>query len=334
MADPTRLMLPFEAEELSLPETGTIVALRAQPGLYGEMPRDQLHCVQSFFPTAQAVLAQGLTCTATPPDTADMVIVHLTRSREENRANVAIGYDLLPVGGQMIVDGAKTDGIAPQLKAVKGVADVAGQHSKAHGKVFWFTKSNTTNPFADWKAPLIPTQNADGWTTAAGMFSADGIDPGSAELIAHLPEKLKGKGADLGAGWGWLSAQILSAYPAITQLDLIEAEATALDCARQNVTDPRATFQWADATKPAQKGGYDFVISNPPFHTGRTTDPDLGRAFIQAAAHMLSPNGQFLLVANRQLAYESTLNACFARTEVLHQSSRYKVIHARKPLAR
>jgi 16S rRNA (guanine1207-N2)-methyltransferase len=43
--------------------------------------------------------------------------------------------------------------------------------------------------------------------TRPGVFSADGPDPASQALAAHLPEKLPTRMVDLGAGWGWLSAR-------------------------------------------------------------------------------------------------------------------------------
>ena len=53
-------------------------------------------------------------------------------------------------------------------------------------------------------------------------------------LARHLPREMKGRIADLGAGWGWLAAQALT-RPEIRELHLVEAEADALACARLNV---------------------------------------------------------------------------------------------------
>ena len=208
---------------------------------------------------------------------------------------------------------------------------IDGQLSKAHGKVFWLTKQTDTNPFADWASAAALVKNADGWVTTAGVFSADGVDPGSAELAPFIAGKLKGKVADLGAGWGWLAAQALQSNPAIEAIDLFEAEHSSLECARLNVTDPRAKFHWSDVTRIDTKNTHDAVIMNPPFHTGRKADPALGRAFIASAAQLLKPTGQMFLVANRQLAYEAALDASFARHEEIHHTGRYKIIHARKP---
>ncbi len=325
-----RLMLPFEDGAIDLPTDGMIVIYRAFGG-YPELPKDRIICVQGFFPAHAALQSAGYATTTTPPETAAMAIVHITRAKDETRALVAQAFDALPTNGMLIIDGSKTDGIESLLKEAKKRTIVLGQISKAHGKVFWMSKQSASNPFAEWADATKPRKTADGWFTSAGVFSAYGVDPGSAELVPAFAGKLKGKVADLGAGWGWLAAQALDTCPDIERLDLIEAEQAAVDCAKLNITDTRAAFHWGDATRPSTKNIYDAVITNPPFHTGRKADPALGRAFISAAATLLKPTGQMFLVANRQLAYEATLDDCFARWEVTAQSSRYKIIHARKP---
>ena len=133
---------------------------------------------------------------------------------------------------------------------------------------------------AEWVASAW--QIEDGFVTLPGVFSAEGPDRASVLLAAALPPKLPPAVADFGAGWGYLSRAIL-ARQGVSSLDLIEAEADALDCARVNITDPRARFHWADATTIRPAKLWDAVVMNPPFHNGREADPGLGIAFIRAA---------------------------------------------------
>ena len=73
------------------------------------------------------------------------------------------------------------------------------------------------------------------------------------------------------------------------------------------------------------------MIANPPFHQGRAAEPDLGAAFIAAAARILKPSGQLFLVANRQLPYEAVLAIAFREWEKLSEDGTYKVMHASRP---
>ena len=70
---------------------------------------------------------------------------------------------------------------------------------------------------------------------------------------------------------------------------------------------------------------------NPPFHQGRKADPDLGRAFIDAAARALKPKGALWLVANRHLPYESHLGQRFANVSEVAGTPKFKILHATAP---
>ena len=139
---------------------------------------------------------------------------------------------------------------------------------------------------------------------------------------------LNGDVADFGSGWGFLSAQILK-RKLIGSLDLIEADANALEISKLNIKDARANFYWNDAT--SWSGSYDTVVMNPPFHSGRSGDPDLGRAFIINSARNLRPKGDLWMVANRHLPYEKTLNQCFENVFEILGNSTFKLFQASRP---
>ena len=185
--------------------------------------------------------------------------------------------------------------------------------------------------FADWAAR--PNTLPDGFQTLPGVFSADGVDPASELLAEALPESLPRRVADLGAGWGYLSRAIL-ARTGVEELHLVEAEAAALAIARRNITDPRAQFHWADATRLRLGGPVDAVVMNPPFHTGRSADPALGAAFITAAAGYLGPAGTLWMVANRHLPYDTPLAAAFRDIKEIGSNRSFRLIRAHRPFAK
>jgi len=85
---------------------------------------------------------------------------------------------------------------------------------------------------------------------------------------------------------------------------------------------------WHDVTRGLPRR-YDAIVSNPPFHQGRADLPELGRAFIDAAANALLPHGRLWLVANRHLPYEATLAARFNEVRTVVTQDGFKVIEAR-----
>lgn len=324
----SRLIQAFEDADVALPENGRILILRPRGDTdLGALPRDRVHVVQGFRPDHDAFAAQGYETALKPDGPYGAALVCITRSKDESRALIALASRMTG-GGLVIVDGQKTDGIESLLKECRKRADVGAPISRAHGKLFAFSGGD----FADWIAS-DPAPNADGFTTCPGVFSADGIDPGSAMLAAALPAKLPKTIADLGAGWGYLARAILE-RTGVDTLHLVEAEAQALDCARANVTDPRAQFHWADALTFAPPAPLDAVVTNPPFHSGRAADPDIGRAFIAAAAGMLKPSGRLWLVANRHLPYETEIARQFGDVKEVAGDRKFKVLLAAKPRRR
>jgi len=321
-----RLALACDAG-LLLPERGLAIYRPRAGEVFDPLTPERAFMVQGFRPDHDAQMAAGwsVETTAAP---APAALICLPRAKAEARALIA---EAVGQGAQMIiVDGQKTDGVEAVLKAVRARTDVSEVISKAHGKLFWFAPEGVD--FSDWAAaPTVIEDVALGrFTTQPGLFSADGVDPGSALLATHLPETLPARMADLGAGWGYLSAAVL-ARKGVETLHLVEAEAGALEMARSNISDPRAQFHWADAcefTLPEALGG---VVMNPPFHTGRAAQPALGLAFIASAARLLGPRGTLWMVANRHLPYARALDERFTQTETLAETQTFRVWQARGP---
>jgi len=259
-------------------------------------------------------------------------LVLLTKHKEENFANIARGWDLLEPGGTLVCAGANDDGAVSLEKRVGKALGLTGSLPKFHCRVFWVTKRDRVPPDY-WRQLTSLRPMDDGMNDALlvsqpGIFSWNRIDDGSALLVTHLPNDLGKHVADFGCGWGYLSLVMLLGSPGIARLDLIDAEYRALEAARANVTDQRATFHWLDLASEPAPATYDTVVCNPPFHTGRAAAPALGQAVIEAAARALKPGGRLYLVANRGLPYEPVLKAHFASFETLADNNKFRVSRA------
>lgn len=320
----SRLSTALDEGFLSLPEDGPIVVMRPPMGhdLAG-LPSGRTMILHGFHPDAAYWTAMGHDVSRTAPSAA-MSIVVVPRSKRQARAMVAMAVDL---GGTVVVDGAKSDGVDGLFREIRSRTGDLPSITKAHGRLFAF--SPDAADFSDWRHEA-PERGAHGYFCQPGVFSEDAVDRGSLLLADALPTRLGPRVADLGAGWGYLAARAL-AHDGIERLDLIEAEADALDCARLNITDRRAAFHWADARDFAPDAPYDAVISNPPFHTSRKAEPSLGEAFIAAAARMLTPRGSLWLVANRHLPYEAALRDTFATVDEVGTDPAFKIFHAQRP---
>lgn len=320
-----RLKLATDSGDFAWPENGCVSVLGPTPGSdLTILPMERVQVVQPFRPYFDHFKNLGFDCVPTSKDPCAAAIVVLPRSKSYAKALVQIAC--ARTHGLVVVDGLKTDGIDGLLREVRSRVPVQGPIAKAHGKIFWFTAD--ADVFRDWQLPQ--TQMVDGFITAPGIFSADGIDPASHLLTESLPEHVGRHVADLGAGWGYLSAHLLKDEK-VESVDLVEADWRALQCARKNVIDARAQFHWSDARTWKAPHRLDAVIMNPPFHIERAADPSLGRSFVEAASQLLDRGGSLWMVANRHLPYEVTLNACFDRVEEKAGTSQFKVFQAQRP---
>lgn len=319
-----RLSLALETGGFALPAEGRIAVFHPRPEHdLSSLPKERLVLIQPLKAEFDGFAAQGFDCRPDIPE--DMrfaaAVVFLPRAKMQARMTIAEAAKL--TDGPVLVDGAKTDGVDSIYKALRKILSPSAPVSKAHGKVFWFDSAEA--PLSEW---LVDTEtNIEGFVTRPGVFSADGIDPASRLLAKALPPKLGRAVADLGAGWGYLSRQILS-RPEVESLHVVEANHDALSCARRNLDDPRVSFHWADVRGWKAPVAMNAVVMNPPFHTGRSAEPELGQAFISAAAAMLTASGSLWMVANRHLPYEATLSERFAMVEEVAGDTRFKVLHA------
>jgi 16S rRNA (guanine1207-N2)-methyltransferase len=330
----SRLETAFIETGLSLPENGKIAVFRAKSGSdYSILPKDRTVLITSNRLQFDQLQAQGFEVADAAAGPFVLSIIEITRSKSETLGLIAAAFKETTPGGFIVVDGAKTDGIESVLKRCKSQAPIDHLVAKSHGKLFCMTRPDQTPPVInDWYSALALAPNRDKFATAAGMFSPEQIDKGSAMLAAHFDARIKGLVADLGAGWGWLTDAALKSGN-ITSIDLFEAEKTALDAAKLNIPDPRAQFFWADICTLQDKGKYDVVICNPPFHQSRAAEPAIGIDFIRKAAQILKPNGNLWLVANRQLPYEAALDQNFSHWKTLEETNIFKAVLATKPLS-
>jgi 16S rRNA (guanine1207-N2)-methyltransferase len=335
------LFLPLSDGSLRLPDSARVLFLRARDGFrLREVARRDWLCEQTFKPFAEALMHSGMTVReATAGERFDLVLVLPPRQREESRALFARAVQHADGGGVVLACVSNAEGAKSAQADLTALLGSVNHLSKHKCRVFWGISQSSTRDASLQSAWLALDQlkpNAAGYLSRPGLFAWDRVDAASALLAKHLPDDLRGRVADFGAGYGYLAAQIITRCPHVTAIDLYEAEGRALETARLNVQnaihesgrDIAFDVQWHDVTSGVDKR-YDVIVSNPPFHQGRADLPDLGRAFIARAANALVPQGRLWLVANRHLPYEATLATHFEQIQTVVAQDGFKVIEAR-----
>ena len=295
--------------------------------LYGRPPA-------VFDPPGDAIQTSPLIPGSTPLESvpegsADAAMIYAPPGVLERRHTLALALRALKPGGRLDVMAPKDKGGSRLKKELAAFGVEVGESAKAHHRRCVVIRPQALEGLdeaIEAGAPrLVPGLEA--WSQP-GVFAWDRVDAGTLLLAQALPP-LKGAGADLGCGYGALATVVLRS-PAVTSLRLIDLDRRAVEAARRNVDDPRASFDWADARTVEAAGDLDFVVMNPPFHDGGAEDRRLGQAFIRQAAAMLKKGGVLWLVANRHLPYEADITAAFKRSRPVADKGGYKVIEAVK----
>ncbi|MCY4179360.1 MAG: methyltransferase [Litoreibacter sp.] len=322
---PSRLLLAAQSGDIDLP-SGGLTWLNAPGGGECGLEGAELRANQSFYPEFQQLESRGINTSPILDHVPENALITAHRAKAFTFDLIAEAVETVPTSGLIAVDGDKTNGIESLAKELKRHFPDLQSYSKAHGKLLWFMRPDRAPDLSAWRDITYVFPN--GWATRAGVFSSDGPDAGSKLLAEHLPP-LKGRVAELGAGWGYLTGEILKSDD-VKEVIGVEADFHAVTCAGHNIRDSRAQITWGDAVD--MRGvDFDAVVTNPPFHASRKPDPALGIAFIEKAAALLKPKGVFWMVANRNLPYEAALDAAFKKVVTVAQSGGFKVIQASLP---
>lgn len=297
--------------------------------VYGAPPREVIE------PTAGAVQVSPLVPGSTRLEdlaegALDGIALLAPPGTVERRYAMAQSLRALSPEGRLTIAAPKDKGGSRLRKELEAFGCAVNEDSRRHHRICTVRRPaapvGLDQAIADG-APRV--HEALGAWTQPGVFSWDRVDPGSALLTKTLTP-LAGKGADFGAGIGFLAKAAL-ASPKVESLLLIDSDRRAVEAARRNIEDPRATILWGDVrTAGIAPGSLDFVIMNPPFHDGGTEDKQLGQAFIRQAANVLRRSGTLWLVANRHLPYEKVLAEVFKLVTPRADTGGYKVFEARR----
>lgn len=337
MSDPDAFSALFHVLS-TLPDlTGRALFINAQTGAGLALLGRHGLLVQTSYADAQALTTEGWQVTQHIPDGQefDVVLMLVSKQQEEARALLAQGLLHLRAGGLIVAAGANDAGGKRIEKdfAALGLRPLTDSKNKC--RIVQARKDSSVNEIlaqqwvmqGRWQ-PILEGR----FISRPGLFNWDRADQGSLLLSAHFPSDLSGRGADFGCGYGYLSAYVLNACPAVVHITALDADARAVEACRKNTDFARVRVDcvWHDLTRPPDLQNLDFIVMNPPFHEGARTLSALGLAFITNAAACLKCGGVLYMVANTHLPYEDHLRALFSDVRELHKEKGFKIIKALK----
>ena len=298
-----------------------------------------IYLQQHFKPHEQSLVNSDFTVHSELPaaDTRfENVFLLLPKNMTEAKYMIACGAQFLAEDGVFVCAADNKAGGTRIKKLLQnfGFQQIA-EDSRNKARVVSARKKDLNDHVIDQAIQEGSKQNIfdNHFVSQPGIFGWNKIDTGSKILTQYLPHNIEGIGADFGCGYGYLSNYLLSKNNDVESLFCIDADYRALDSCRQNLEQYscKKTYLWDDLTNPnSDINNMDFIIMNPPFHEGKTTDVSIGVSFIETAYSSLKKGGHLFMVANRQLAYEDVLKNMFAKTDKLYEGNGFKVFQTVK----
>jgi len=294
---------------------------------------DQLDIQQHLKPEYNALENSGFPVTATLPDQSrlyDLILLQPAKNRQQTHAWMALAFNNLKEDSNIIVACANAHGAKSYESALKQLAGNIASRSKSKCRIFSARKTATFDAelAKQWIDAARPHRvDTHGLISRPGLFSWNRADTGSSLLLGQLPA-LSGDGMDLCCGYGLLARQILHSQTGVGQIHLLEADRLALDCAIENTQPWHDNIHphWSDAASESLPDHLDWIVCNPPFHSGQTRDVELGQSIALRACASLKRGGILHLVANRKLPYERLLRSELRQCQTMIETDGFKVI--------
>ncbi len=244
-------------------------------------------------------------------------------------------YQKLAIHGRLLMAGRLGAGVRSYRNRLEEVfGNVEKVTAKSGFRIYRSCKRRTV-PGAD---PVNPMHSfvvndlcgsASEFESCAGVFSCDGLDPGTRLLMETAGVEACDRVLDLGCGYGAVG---IGAAKRACEVLLVDSNLLAVRCARRNIARHRlenARVALSDAFEAASGRSFDLILCNAPTHQGAAT----ARLFTHGAARQVGPQGRFVVVAMRPGMYRKQMKRFFGTVEKLGSRLGYTVLCASRPNA-
>ena len=162
------------------------------------------------------------------------------------------------------------------------------------------------------------------WISYPGTFAHGRLDAGTRALLEAMRTlPLAGRRVlDFACGSGVIGAFLLALEPT-AQVHLLDVDAVALAAASENVSGARLIP--SDGFDALVSERYDLIVSNPPYHEGKSQTGRVVERLVRGAPDYLVTGGSLVLVTQRRFPVAALIKSTFKTVEVSLDAGPHRV---------
>ncbi|WP_440905833.1 methyltransferase [Catenovulum sp. SX2] len=255
------------------------------------------------------------------------VVLFFPKSKEKAIWLIDLLKSILPPKTTIYFVGENKGGIKSSAKLLAGQLDnivkiASGKHCVLMRGVLNHNQASTINfQQSDYQI----NDNNIAVASLPGVFSFKELDHGTKLLLENLPVNISGKVLDFACGCGVIGSYIKKYYPD-SQIDMCDIDSLAIESSKQTLSINQLVGSVVISDGLTKiSSNYQWIFSNPPFHTGIKIDYHITECFIKDCKNVLTTNGRLYIVANRFLKYAQILQDHFNNVDVVAEDNKFKV---------
>ncbi|WP_237485572.1 16S rRNA (guanine(1207)-N(2))-methyltransferase RsmC [Vibrio hippocampi] len=264
---------------------------------------------------------------------ASLVMIYWPKAKAEAQMLLEMVLSKLGKETEVVVVGENRSGVKSVEKMFAPYGPINKYDSARRCSFYWGVCQTPPTSFKldDWFKSYHVEVAGESLTIKSlpGVFSHGEFDLGSQLLLNNLP-KLSGKVLDFGCGAGIIGAYMGKTAPDI-QLNMCDINAFAIESSKQTlIANGLSGRVFASDVYSDIESDFDFIISNPPFHSGLDTSYSATETLLAQAPDHLNRQGQLTIVANSFLKYPPIIEQHFGHCHTLDKNRKFAIYSATK----
>ncbi|WP_063380740.1 methyltransferase [Pseudoalteromonas luteoviolacea] len=265
----------------------------------------------------------------------DLIVYYYPKSKPEALMMLSNIRAIATPDTRLLVVGENKGGVKSVEKQLKAYAEASFKLDSAkHCILYEFNKLAPENQFdiTDYHQQFsvkAAEQQFDA-ISVPGVFNHGKLDIGTELLLNNIELPKKGQTLDFGCGAGIIATFLLNKQPDLS-MHCLDVSALALYASEQTLklNGHTGTFILSNGLSEVTEQ-YDAIVSNPPFHTGLSTDYSISEAFIKNARHIMNKRASLQIVANSFLKYPPIIEQYFGTYSTVIKNTKFAVYRADK----